>query len=97
MTAIVKYRNEVVEGAEVLPPPHPMDGSCKSSILIYCDREPALSRELNMLGKWDVIIFDVNGERVRCQVEKFDRQRNVIVLKTEQQQSDADIPYQQQK
>ncbi|WP_337050080.1 hypothetical protein [Serratia fonticola] len=50
-----------------------------------------------MLGKWEVIIFDVNGESVRCQVEEFDRQRNVIVLKTEQQQSDADIPYQQQK
>ncbi|HBC7422420.1 TPA: hypothetical protein KEY88_005182 [Serratia marcescens] len=96
MTDIIKYRNEVIESAELLPPPHPMDGSCKSSILIYCDREPALSQTLNTLSEWEEIILEVNGETIRCQVEKFDRQKNVIVLKTERQQSHADTPYQQQ-
>ncbi|HIE4390960.1 MULTISPECIES: hypothetical protein [unclassified Serratia (in: enterobacteria)] len=95
MADIVKYQNNVVKGAELIPPPHPMDGSCKSSILIYCDREPELSKTLQALGEWEEIVFDVNGEKVRCQVEKFDRQRNVIMLKTEQEQSGADIPYQQ--
>ncbi|MGO4745631.1 hypothetical protein [Serratia quinivorans] len=97
MADIVKHQNIEVTGAELLPPPHPMDGSCKSSILIYCDQEPELSQKLKSLSEWEEILFEVNDEVVRCQVEKFDQQRNVIILKTEQEQSDADIPYQQQK
>lgn len=95
MADIVKYQNKVVKGAEVLPPPHPMDGSSKSSILIYCDQEPDLSQKLNALGEFETILFDINDETLRCQVDKFDRQRNIIVLKTEQEQSDADIPSRQ--
>ena len=95
MVDIVKYQNQVIESAELLPPPHPMDGSCQSRILIDCDREPVLSQKLKMLSETEGIIFEVNGETLRCQVETFDRQNNVIVLSTEKQQSDADIPYQQ--
>ncbi|QGH61971.1 hypothetical protein [Serratia proteamaculans] len=66
MADIVKYQNNVVKGAELIPPPHPMDGSCKSTLLIYCDREPELSKTLQALDEWEEIVFDVNGETVRC-------------------------------
>ncbi|WP_346826207.1 hypothetical protein [Serratia inhibens] len=95
MTDIVKYQNNLVKGAELLPSPHPMDGSSKSSILIYGDQEPELSETLKALSEGEEVFFDVNDETLSCRVESVDRQRNIIVLKTEQQQSEADTPYQQ--
>ncbi|CAI0988970.1 hypothetical protein [Serratia proteamaculans] len=95
MSDIVKYQNKIIKGAELLPPPHPMDGSCNSSILIYVDQEPELCQKLLTFSEWEEIVFEINSELVRCQVDQYDQQKNIIVLKTEKEQSDADTPYQQ--
>lgn len=95
MNDIVKYKNRVIKGAELLPPPPPMDGSCKSSMLIYFDQEPELCQKILTFGDGEEIVFEVNNELIRCQLDQYDQQKNIIVLKTEKEQSDADTPYQQ--
>ncbi|HEI8866226.1 TPA: hypothetical protein SLG40_001714 [Serratia odorifera] len=97
MADVVRYQNKIILGAEILPPPHPMDGSCKGSILIHCEQSPEIAKMLSSLGEWDEIELEINGEKTLCQVEKYDRERNIIALKSDKRQSNAEIPYQQEK